>query len=248
MANQLALDAKTNDLVKAFNPQVEIIKDVEFNLPVINLPTSTEDAWADVYTGTYTSNGQAFLDLGQQLTGLVSNTMYIGSEIIITIDVASGVSATNQLKIVADKSYYIGDVGVTQIVATVDSEQTIVTLFPQVLGLVVLNSMSIKLTTGNGLERVSDGRYIVQLVQSRLRTVLNEWLLDPNIGWLNNKDFEKHYDLFNIELRARSIITSTPNVKEILNMDLQVTNRVLYLTFTAKTTFGTVDLTVPWSL
>ncbi|MCK5017065.1 MAG: hypothetical protein KAS32_08330 [Candidatus Peribacteraceae bacterium] len=102
------------------------------------------------------------------------------------------------------------------------------------------------LADGGGVERVTDGRYTVQLVKNRLNTILGEWLLDPRIGWLNTTDFEKNYDLFDIELRARTIITSTPNVKEVDSINLEVTNRILYLTFTAKTTFGIVELTIPW--
>ena len=97
-----------------------------------------------------------------------------------------------------------------------------------------------------GVERVDDGRYTIQLVKNRLNTVLGEWLLDPRIGWLNTNDFEKGYDLFDIELRARTIISSTPNVKEVTEMNLEVKNRILYLTFTAKTTFGIIELTIPW--
>jgi len=102
------------------------------------------------------------------------------------------------------------------------------------------------LKSGGGIERVTDGRYTVQLVQNRLNTGLGEWLLNPDIGWLALADYERNYDLFDIELRARRIISSTPNVKEITSMNLEVTNRVLYLTFTAKTTFGIIDLTIPW--
>ena len=102
------------------------------------------------------------------------------------------------------------------------------------------------LADGGGIERVGSGRYTVQLVQNRLNTVLGEWLLDPRVGWLATTDFEKNYDLFDIELRARSIINSTPDVQEITSMSLEVVSRILYLSFTATTTFGVIDLTIPW--
>jgi len=99
---------------------------------------------------------------------------------------------------------------------------------------------------GGGIARVTDGRYTVQLVKSRLLTALGEWALDPRIGWLSINDYEKNPDLFDIELRARQIILSTPDVKAIEEMNLELKNRVLYLTFQATTTFGIIDLTVPW--
>jgi len=97
-----------------------------------------------------------------------------------------------------------------------------------------------------GVERVTDGRYTVQLVKNRLLTALGEWLLDPRIGWLSLNDFEKNPDLFDIELRARSIILNTPDVKTIEEMKLELRDRVLHLDFQATTTFGLIDLTIPW--
>ena len=103
------------------------------------------------------------------------------------------------------------------------------------------------LSDGGGVDRVTAGRYTVQLVQNRLKTVLNEWLLNPTVGWLNISDFRRGYDLFDIELRARNIILSTPAVSGILEMDLRVADRVLYLTFKAETNYGIIDVTIPWS-
>lgn len=103
------------------------------------------------------------------------------------------------------------------------------------------------LKAGGGVERISSGRYTVQLVKNRLLTALGEWQLDPRIGWLALTDYEKNPDLFDIELRARQIILSTPNVKSIESMNLTLEARTLLLTFQAITTFGVIDLTVPWS-
>jgi len=102
------------------------------------------------------------------------------------------------------------------------------------------------LKAGGGLERVDSGRFTVQLVKNRLLTALGEWLLDPRIGWLSLDNFEKNPDLFDIELRARSIILNTPEVKTIEEMKLELRDRVLYLDFQATTTFGLIDLTIPW--
>lgn len=104
------------------------------------------------------------------------------------------------------------------------------------------------LAPGGGVERVDQGRFIVQLVQNKLKTILGEWLLDPSKGWLNKDSFEKHVDLFAIEMKTRKIILSVDGVKEITSMDLELTkDRVLLLSFAAKTIYGTIDLTVPWS-
>ena len=103
------------------------------------------------------------------------------------------------------------------------------------------------LKAGAGVERVSEGRFIVQLVRSKLQTQLGEWLLDPTKGWLNFDDYTRQPDLFDIENRARKIILGTDGVKEITAMELDLTQRVLTLTFSAETTYGVIDLTVPWT-
>ena len=104
------------------------------------------------------------------------------------------------------------------------------------------------LKAGGGVERVTDGRYVVQSVRSKLQTQLGEWVLDPSKGWLNFDDFSKQYDLFNIETRARRIILGTTGVKEILEINTFLTKRVLTLQFTATTEYGEINLSVPWSL
>lgn len=115
------------------------------------------------------------------------------------------------------------------------------------LQLALDRSNDIILKDGGGVERVSDGRYVIQLVKNRLMTSLGEWLLDPRLGWLSLDDYESNPDLFDLELRARQIILDTPNVKSIDNMTLELSQRTLTLTFSAITTFGVIDLTVPWS-
>lgn len=103
----------------------------------------------------------------------------------------------------------------------------------------------IKGATG-GVERTSEGRYTIQAVRSKLQTRLGEWILDPDIGWLNFDDYERGYDLFDIETRARRIILSTQGVEAIDSMELTVKSRLLTLTFSARTSYGVIDLTIPW--
>lgn len=100
---------------------------------------------------------------------------------------------------------------------------------------------------GGGVSRVSEGRYTVQAVKSRLQTMLGEWVLDPIVGWLNFSDFEKNYNLFDIELRAREVILGTKDVLSVDEINLKVSKRVLNLTFKATTIYGGIDLTIPWN-
>ena len=99
-----------------------------------------------------------------------------------------------------------------------------------------------------GIVRVDAGRYTVQLVKSKLLTALGEWILDPRKGWLNFNDYKKNPDLFDIEIRARSVILSVQGVQIIDSMELVLKKRVLTLTFTATTIYGKIDLSVPWSI
>lgn len=101
---------------------------------------------------------------------------------------------------------------------------------------------------GGGIARVTDGRYTVQLVKNKLLTLLGEWVLDPSKGWLNFSDYKKNPDLFDIELRAREVILSVRGVQKIDTIGLELSKRVLTLTFTATTIYGGIDLTIPWSV
>ena len=101
---------------------------------------------------------------------------------------------------------------------------------------------------GGGLARVDSGRYVIQLVQNKLKTVLGEWLPDPSAGWVNIDDFVKNADLFSIELRARQVILETAGVQTIDTITLELSQRVLTLSFSATTIHGGIDVTVPWSL
>ncbi len=101
---------------------------------------------------------------------------------------------------------------------------------------------------GGGIVRVRDGRYTVQLVKNKLLTLLGEWLLDPRKGWINLDDFKRNPDLFDIEVRAKTVILSVHGVQKIDSMRLELSKRVLTITFAATTIYGGIDLTIPWSL
>lgn len=101
---------------------------------------------------------------------------------------------------------------------------------------------------GGGVTRVTDGRFVVQQVQSKLRTLLGEWILDPTVGWVSMSDFEKNYDRSGIERRAREIILETQGVRSIELLTTSYSKRKLTIQFRAKTLYGFIDLSVPWGV
>lgn len=103
------------------------------------------------------------------------------------------------------------------------------------------------LKEGGGVDRVTEGRFIVQQVQCKLRTGFEEWLTDQRVGWLSLDDFEKDYDRYDIESRARKIILETQGVSLITELNTEYSQRKLTIFFTAETIYGTIDLTIPWS-
>lgn len=104
------------------------------------------------------------------------------------------------------------------------------------------------LQQGGGVARVNKGRFIVQQVKCKLNTWLEEWILDPTVGWLAVGDYEKNYDVFDIEDRARAIILGTDGVLAIDSLSSDYKKRVLTLNFSARTIYGTIDLTIPWGV
>ena len=104
------------------------------------------------------------------------------------------------------------------------------------------------LQEGGGIVRVRDGRYTVQLVKNKLLTLLGEWRLDPTKGWINFDDFKRNPDLFDLEMRATTVILSVYGVQKIDTMTLELNKRVLTLSFEATTIYGGIDLTIPWSM
>ena len=99
---------------------------------------------------------------------------------------------------------------------------------------------------GGGVTRTVEGRFIVQQVQSKLRTLLGEWILDTRIGWLSKTDFDRNFSKYDIETKARIIILETDGVKSITTLTSSYSNRVMEISFSAKTIYGVIDLTIPW--
>jgi hypothetical protein len=98
-----------------------------------------------------------------------------------------------------------------------------------------------------GVARVSEGRFVVQQVSSKLRTLTSEWVLNPLVGWLDTNTFVKNPDLFGIEIRAREIILGTQGVLSIESLTLVLEGRSLAVTFSATTKYGVIDNTIhPW--
>lgn len=102
--------------------------------------------------------------------------------------------------------------------------------------------------TDSGIARVDEGRFVVQNLRSKLQTIVEEWALNPTLGWIELTDFERNPDLFAIEMRARKVILSTPNVLSIDELSMNLARRKLTLDFKATTSYGEIDLTVPWSV
>ena len=99
-----------------------------------------------------------------------------------------------------------------------------------------------------GIVRVKDGRFVVQQVQAKLTAQLGEWIPDPTIGWLKSADFEKDYDSYDLERRARQIILATQGVSTITSLSSFLVGRQFNLQFTATTIYGEIELTIPWGV
>jgi len=100
--------------------------------------------------------------------------------------------------------------------------------------------------SSTGVERVDKGRFVVQQVASKLRVWFGEWSLDPSIGWVNETYFEKNFDLFEIEDRARKIVLATDGVLSITSIESTYKDRKLDISIIATTNYGEISLTVPW--
>jgi len=104
------------------------------------------------------------------------------------------------------------------------------------------------LPSSGGVERTSDGRFVVQQVSSKLKTWLGEWAINPTLGWINTNDFKKDYNLFDIEDRAKVIVLGTQGVQSVTSISSELVNRTLFLYITAETIYGEIKLTVPWGV
>jgi len=98
-----------------------------------------------------------------------------------------------------------------------------------------------------GVYRVSGGRFVIQQVESKLKTLLGEWLLDASVGYIDLiVDLRHNADLFDLESRLQEIVTSTQGVLSLDTIDMDVKDRSLRIDFTATTIYGVIDTTVPW--
>ena len=100
--------------------------------------------------------------------------------------------------------------------------------------------------TDEGIARVSDGRFVVQQVRSKLRTILGEWVLDRSIGLLERADLEKGYDAFDLETRVTECILSTAGVLVVDDISQTYENRKLTISFKARTIYGEISSEVKW--
>ncbi len=101
---------------------------------------------------------------------------------------------------------------------------------------------------GGGVSRVDAGRFVVQQVKCKLLSWLGEWVLDPRVGWLAPEDFEKNYDAYDIEDRARQIMLNTDNVQSVNFIKLTYKSRKLLMEAEMQTSYGVINLTVPWGV
>lgn len=99
---------------------------------------------------------------------------------------------------------------------------------------------------GGGVTRVDQGRFVVQQVQCKLRTIFREWILDRTVGFVGMDDFKRNYSIFELEDRAKKIILGTQGVEEIITFTSDYSQRILTLTFSARTIYGVINLTIPW--
>jgi len=243
---QLALDDR-NDLILATQDPVEGIGDPEFDLPMVS--SFSYEQWADFSLGAYTSSGQLIMP-SDSVAAIWHSDIVLGDKVNLSIEIESGCSFANQLRLNSSSlTYQITSNGVHEFefVVVDDTDFNFGILNQNSSGDdIVINYHRAPVTKGAGVYRVTDGRYTIQLVKNRLMTGLGEWLLDPRLGWMSLINYEKNPDLFLIELRAKRVILTTPNVKSIEEFDMVLHDRILTVTFKATTTFGVIDLTVPW--
>ena len=102
-------------------------------------------------------------------------------------------------------------------------------------------------STCGGIHRVSEGRFVIQQVSCKLKTILNEWILDKTVGYLNLDDLGRNKELFDLEVRLTDIVTSTQGVNKILSVDFDLKDRSLKIDFKAETIYGEIDTSVPWA-
>lgn len=108
-----------------------------------------------------------------------------------------------------------------------------------------LDSNNDLIIQGGQLRLVEDGAEVVQHVRTRLQFYLEEWFLDLQAGTpYLQQIFTKPVNLANIESIFKSKILNTPGVEKLIEfaMDYEGQSvRRLTVSFSAETTFGTID-------
>ena len=100
-----------------------------------------------------------------------------------------------------------------------------------------------------GLIRVSEGRFTVQQVRSKLKTIRGEYFPLTSMGWVGLDDLTKNPDVFDIETRARQIILGTVGVTALDSLSLALGDRRNgTVSFVASTQYGIIYETLPWGV
>ena len=91
---------------------------------------------------------------------------------------------------------------------------------------------------------VEDGAEVVQHIRSRLLFYKEEWFLDTDAGVPYFQEiFTKPFNLARTESTLKREILQTPGVEKLtqFSIDFNANTRKLTVTFSAETTFGTVE-------
>lgn len=102
---------------------------------------------------------------------------------------------------------------------------------------------------GRGATRVGGAEQVAQLVKCRLLTVLREWKFDQSLGlpWFESI-LTKNVKISDIQLAVSNIISSTPGVRQILDIKVNADfrERVLKIEFIAVSTYGKISGDALW--
>lgn len=107
-----------------------------------------------------------------------------------------------------------------------------------------LDSNNDLIVENGAFKTVEDGAETVQHVRTRLLFYLEEWFLDLAAGTAYFQlIFVKPVDLARVESELKTRILQTPEVQSLIEfeMDFNSETRLLNVTFSAETTYGTID-------
>jgi len=108
-----------------------------------------------------------------------------------------------------------------------------------------LDSNNDLIVEGGQLKLVEDGAEVVQHVRSRLLFYQEEWFLDLQAGTpYFQQIFVKPSNLANIESIFKTRILETPGVESLTEFEMDYDGgsvRKLTVSFSAQTTFGSID-------